>query len=200
MRLWIDTLIALLVTAVLGIVLTSGSDRADQAVRVVATADAAAQMQATARYQAIMSEAEEALAGLEPRRLPKLARHIDPAWFGDDRPINRLLADADRPWVDVAPAGDTAEHPPDPVLIHDDQAQFWFNPTTGVVRARVPMRATDAQTLELYEQANRVDLHALPAGLGPDRQPVAMVLPGDLEVTRASPTRPELVADALPGE
>jgi len=200
MRLWIDSLIALLLVAVLAIVVGSGSDRVESQARVEATADAVEQMGSSARYQAVMAEAAEALAGVEPQKLPELARHIDPAWFPDGRPINRLLNDADRPWIDVAPAGDTATHPPDPVLVRPAQAQFWFNPTTGQVRARVPMQATQSQTLALYRQANRVELDALPVTAEPDRQPIAMVLPGSLRVTQASPRQGELVADAPPAE
>ncbi|MEM0913993.1 MAG: hypothetical protein AAGB29_09895 [Planctomycetota bacterium] len=200
MRLWIDTLTALLLTGVLAIVLTSGSQRSEHVDKVEDTAAAVDRLQAVTRYQAIMREAADALEGIEPNRLPEMPRHIHPAWFGDNKPVNRLIDAPDRPWVDIAPVGDTAEHPPDPVLIHDAQAGFWFNPTTGVVRARVPMQATDAETLALYRDANAADLAELPLAIDPDRKPLAMVLPEELEVTRASPPPAELVPDALPGE
>jgi len=200
MRLWIDTLIALLLVTVLAIVVGSGSDRAEERARVEATADAVEQMRSIAQYQAVMAEAADALEGVEPQKLPELARHIDPAWFPEGRPVNRLLDSDDRPWMDLAPAGDTSSHPPDPVLIRPTQAQFWFNPTTGQVRARVPMQPTQTQTLALYRDANRVELDTLPVTAEPDRQPVAMVLPGNLRVTQASPQQGELVADALPAE
>jgi hypothetical protein len=204
MRLWIDTLIALLLVAVLGIVLATGSERVDQRSRIEATAAAVEQLRSTVRYQAVMTEAADALAGIAPGRLPELARHVDPTWFAGSAPVNLLADEPDRPWIDLAPVGDTSEHPPDPVLARSTQAQFWFNPTTGVVRARVPMQPTQAQTLAVYRDANRVALDALPDTPDPARQPVAMALPGDLEVTQASPQHaPSLadaIADALPVE
>ena len=63
---------------------------------------------------------------------------ILPQWFEDEqRPANVLLS-GDRPWIDVADAKDKSAHPPDPVAVSPQQAQFWYNANLGVIRARVP--------------------------------------------------------------
>ncbi|MEM6332475.1 MAG: hypothetical protein AAF823_03950 [Planctomycetota bacterium] len=195
MRLWIDTLIALLLTATLAVVLGFGSDDRVSRAEVLETSASAGSIEAMVRYQAVMAEAADAIAGVEPQRLPVLRPIVDPAWFGERKPVNRL-DDADRPWIDVAPPGDTGDHPPDPVLKRSTQAGFWFNPTTGAVRARVPMQGTAAATLELYNAVNAVGLSELPVAtdISFDRLPMAMALPGEVEVTRASPEPASVVA------
>ena len=40
-------------------------------------------------------------------------------------------------------------------------AQFWYNPRHGVIRARVPMAMSDAETLAIYNQVNGSNLQSL---------------------------------------
>lgn len=78
---------------------------------------------------------------------------IDPAWFEKHIPLNALVHD-NRPWLDVAKPGDTSDHPPDPVLYDPSQACFWYNPSRGIIRARVPRQNSLNQSLDLYNRVN----------------------------------------------
>lgn len=133
-----------------------------------------------------------------------------PEWFGDSLPANAMLpgvvSDAShrviaspRPWIDVAPPGDMATHPPDPVAVRRDQAQFWYNPNIGAFRARVPAHLGEAQALSLYNQLNGVQVAELHRDTDPARVPLAYT-PGTTpsatlasrepsEFERATPTR-----------
>ncbi|MEO1585350.1 MAG: hypothetical protein AAFR96_12375 [Planctomycetota bacterium] len=92
---------------------------------------------------------------------------IDPAWFGDDLPLNPLV-DADRPWLEVAARDQSGwEHPRPLFTIDRASAMFWYNPALGIVRARVPMQTTDGETLRLYNTINNASLSSInPATFG----------------------------------
>jgi hypothetical protein len=86
---------------------------------------------------------------------------IDPAWFGDDPPRN-VLVPPDRPWVEVAPPEDAELGDPElRVSLNSSLASFWYNPYQGIVRARVPLRINDAQTLDLYNRINGTAMASL---------------------------------------
>ncbi len=99
-------------------------------------------------------------------------KQIDPSWFGGAPPVN-VLSPEGSPWIDVAPPGDFAEHPPDPLLIEPGQAGIWYNPNNGVFRARAPALVTDRASLELYNRLNSVSLAELPFDGRRERQPIA---------------------------
>jgi len=89
---------------------------------------------------------------------------LQPQWFAYDPPHNSVVGPS-HPWLDVAPEGDMAWHPPDPVVDHSDQAGFWYNPNRGIFRARVPRQFTEQQTLALYNDLNEAGLRVLPEGV-----------------------------------
>ncbi|MEL7087958.1 MAG: hypothetical protein AAGL98_05875 [Planctomycetota bacterium] len=105
-----------------------------------------------------------------------------PDWFTGAPPTNGLLTGVDpdrvatagrsRPWIDVAPPGDKAAHPPDPVAVRRDQAQFWYNPNIGVFRARVAPTLNEVDALALYNELNGVELAALHRDADPHRVPL----------------------------
>lgn len=166
MRLVIDSLIALMLVAVLGGVLVMHS-RSKQADREMAdTQKALAALHERTAYQASV---RSALAGRQ-----EVMVQIDPAWFGEQMPVN-LLASADRPWIDLAPPGDLGDHPPDPLIYNQQQAAFWYNPTLNVFRARVEPGLSEAQTLERYNQVNGTSLLAFDEAPDPSRRPMAHV-------------------------
>lgn len=100
---------------------------------------------------------------------------VKPEWFGGKLPVNGLLlaGQPDRPWIDVAPPGDESIHPPDPVALRPDQAQFWYNPNIGLFRARVAATLSDSDALALYNQVNGVSLSELERDIDPQRIPLA---------------------------
>lgn len=97
---------------------------------------------------------------------------VMPGWFPDGLPIN-VLAGPDQPWIDLAPPGDHGMHPPDPIVTGPTQAGFWYNPTTGVFRARVQPQISEAETLALYNRINASALDALEEAPDPAREPLA---------------------------
>jgi hypothetical protein len=162
MRLTIDSLIALLLVGVLGLVLADyrSAMRKLEAERQVHLA------LSRLAQQARCHGAIEAPGG----RGPVFAATISPAWFKSQLPVNALAPGY--AWLDVAPAGDGADDPPDPVLRSRSQAGFWYNPNRGVVRARVPGQRGPAEALDLYNQLNNSGLKALPESAAAERRPV----------------------------
>lgn len=86
---------------------------------------------------------------------------IDPAWFDEELPDNPLL-DASHPWLEIAhEAHADLLHPPVRAASDHRYARFWYNPAHGIVRARVPRKASDAATLRLYNSVNGTNLMSL---------------------------------------
>jgi hypothetical protein len=160
MRLAIDSVVAVLLAGVLGLLLLDNRAAASRLERAGAVHLALAHLSEQARLHGSMAGAGGAV----------FPAFISPAWFAGDLPVNVLAPR--QPWLDVAPAGDGADHPPDPVLVDPGQAGFWYNPGRGVVRARVPARGGPAEARELYNQVNDSALKVLAAGDGAGRKPV----------------------------
>jgi hypothetical protein len=108
----------------------------------------------------------KALATASKERGPAaFPRELKAEWF--ERPLPRNpLAERERPWLELAPAGSEARHPPDPVLREPGQAGLWYNPERGRFRARVPPQLTGEATLRLYNKVNGTRLDRLPGGNG----------------------------------
>ena len=86
---------------------------------------------------------------------------IDPEWFLGNLPVNPLLS-ATHPWLEIAAEVDRGMvHPSNMTAPDTSVAQFWYNPYTGVVRARVPTGVSDATTLALYNRVNGTNLPSL---------------------------------------
>ncbi len=165
MRLLIDSMIVVMVVAIIvgAVVYRQESTRQDldlQAVR-----DGLAQFQEKLEFHGALWQVQDQGAGQYPPQ-------VMPGWF-QGRPPKNTLVTADRPWLDIAPLEDYNDQPPDPLTTQPGQASFWYNPTLGVVRARVPRQNTDRLTLELYNRVNGTFLTALPGGNDPDRAPLA---------------------------
>ena len=165
MRLAIDSLIALLLVGVLGLVLADYRVGAEKLERTSAVHLALARLSEQARGHAALPG-----SGTAGQNTPVFPPIISPAWFRSDLPLNVLAAQA--PWLDVAPAGDQSDNPPDPVLTSSAQAGFWYNPSRGLVRARVPAQRGGQETLELYNQINNCALKVLPASGDAARRPM----------------------------
>ncbi|MEM1097256.1 MAG: hypothetical protein AAGH92_00575 [Planctomycetota bacterium] len=174
-RLLIDSLVALAVVAVVGVFFLqqrSGEQTLAQEEQV--RANLALLHERTAFHGALRWGQM-----LEKDELPitKFPVEVLPEWFGGLTPSNVIAADdgqgGARPWLDVAPTDDFSEHPPDPVIVRPGQAGFWYNPNTGVFRARTPLEAGDALTLARYNRLNDTSLAALPRDTDPARRPLA---------------------------
>jgi len=166
MRLMIDTMIALMLTGVIAGGLFMHRQRATAVDQLQQVRAALATLHEKAEYHRTMAQLEQTLD------MAVEAQDISPQWFQDDLPIN-TFAPLDCPWLDLAPEGDVSGHPPDPVLVRDDQAGFWYNPNTGVFRARVLPQYSEAATVDLYNRVNAAAVTSLAYDDNPHRQPVS---------------------------
>ncbi|MEM1444776.1 MAG: hypothetical protein AAGF84_01870 [Planctomycetota bacterium] len=175
MRLLIDSLVALAVIAVVGVFFLqqrSGEQMLAQEQQVRANLELLHERTAlhgALRWGQMLDKNE--------RPLTQFPIEVLPEWFGGAKPGNVIAAidqeGGERPWLDIAPTGDMSEHPPDPVIVRPGQAGLWYNPNTGVFRARTPLEAGDALTLARYNRLNATSLAALTRDTDPTRQPLA---------------------------
>ena len=157
MRLFIDTLMALMLIALLGgLVWMKRDDQTQQAHREIARTEVRRFQQQIALQSALASVTDEQAA--HKRGYPPT---VDPAWFTDSLPENPLLDDS-HPWVEVAgPNEKDFTHPLQRVATSSSTAKFWYNPNNGVIRARVPLAISDAAALETYCFVNDCQLSDL---------------------------------------
>ncbi len=124
-------------------------------------------------------------------------RNISPTWFAEEPlapnngefavPIN-VMVPTEQPWLDVAPAGDLSDNPPDPIITNQRQAGFWYNPNRGLFRARVMQQNTDKLSLEIYNELNGTELRDVPLRTSPGHRPQAVPLtPGALVSNEPDP-------------
>jgi type II secretory pathway pseudopilin PulG len=153
MRLIVDILVVLMLMGILaGVVMHNRQARYVQDQRELARAELE-RFQQHIHYQAVASDAAAAQ--------PRYPESIDPEWFGGRLPRNPLLPEG-HPWVEVGSSGrKTAEHPASLIATDLNVAQFWYNPHTGIVRARVPAGISDAEALDLYNAVNSCALTSL---------------------------------------
>lgn len=146
MRLLLDSFLALTVVACLaGAVWYARTDHMDER-NVDMAQESVRRIQREVYLQAQLGQVE-----LTDKGMPV---SIDPHWFGDELPRNPLL-DENRPWLSVA--GDSELgfiHPRDLTADTEGRAAFWYNPDTGVVRARVPQTLSDEQIITQYNMVN----------------------------------------------
>lgn len=84
---------------------------------------------------------------------PAYPATVDSSWFsagpGLTHPENTFGVPAVE--VDSTP---NRTHPPDKVLDGSSAGAFWYNPTNGLIRARVAYVGSDAATLAYYNEVN----------------------------------------------
>jgi len=151
MRLFMDSVIALMLTAILaGMVWYKKVDQNNDAMRDIARTE-------VRRFQQQIA-LQSALAKVE-RNDRGYPATVDPDWFSTSLPANPLLG-VNHPWLEVAGADQKdLIHPPNRVAGSHLIAKFWYNPHTGTVRARVPAEVSDHAALEMY---NFINESALP--------------------------------------
>lgn len=146
MRLFMDSVIALMLTAILaGVVWYRKVDQTNHTMRETARSE-------VRRFQQQIA-LQSALAQVE-RNDRGYPLTVDPDWFKGSLPMNPLLG-VNHPWLEVAaPDQKDLLHPPNRIASSSLLAKFWYNPAAGVVRARVPAEVSDAAALELYNFVN----------------------------------------------
>lgn len=146
MRLVIDTLIAVMLVVVLGVLLLR--QRGEQAML-----DSVADVQQAIRT--IESQALYRVALGEVDATPnEFAVTLDAGWF-DAAPQNTLVPDHRiRPWSETAPEADMNRLHPRRITAAGSDASFWYNANRGIVRARVPDQMSQQATVDLYNLVN----------------------------------------------
>ena len=82
-------------------------------------------------------------------------------WFAEGLPAHPLI-ELGHPWLEVASVRQSDHVHPEVCIAHDSSvAKFWYNPGTGVVRARVPSGLTKDNALALYNRINQSELTSL---------------------------------------
>lgn len=168
MRLLIDSMILVLALMILVGAVMYRHTTAHQDLALQSVQEGLDEIHEKLEFQTALWQAKEDSVGPHPPQ-------VMPDWFKYGLPANALVNETeDRPWLDIAPLGDYSDQPPDPLALEPGQAQFWYNPALGIVRARVPRQTTDRQTLDLYNRVNGTTLSRLPSDLDPDRAPLAL--------------------------
>ena len=209
MRLYVDSLFALLVTGVLAGFLLFGHKRN----RMLVTSLIALML--TAVLASILIHQHEsrivesrhrrvrdsllalhekaaligALAVKSNSAADPFATEISPVWFRNEGLPMNIMVSGRHPWIDIAPAADEAVHPPDPVILRQEQAGFWYNPSNGIFRARVSSQDSERATRDLYNKLNGTALLELPTSSDPTRTPKPLFPPIDDAVTEAALTQ-----------
>lgn len=157
MRLFIDTLVALMLIALLGGFLwLKRENQTETSQRDIARTEVRRFQQQIALQSALASVTGDKTS--HDRSYPPT---VDPAWFTDSLPDNPLLNET-HPWVEVAgPHEKDLTHPLQRVATSSLAAKFWYNPNNGIVRARVPMAISDAAALDMYCYVNECQLSDL---------------------------------------
>ena len=150
MRLITDTLVALMLVGLVAGVVVYQHRKRDLEQRVQTTRAAVERFQSQINLQAAMEKVT-----LTQRGYPQTVKL---EWFDGDLPGNSLLGET-YPWVEIASSSRRDRlHPVNRMATTHEVAQFWYNPYTGVVRARVPDSVSDATALRLYNRVNSSDL------------------------------------------
>jgi hypothetical protein len=131
------------------------------------------------------------------------AKHVDPEWFNEP-PKNALVrAEGVRcPWIDQPMGSYRSRFNPVYIVADEDRAAFWYNPSRGVVRARVPRQLSQQATVDLYNRVNGTALHIDEVAWNHDRKTAWVDSgPPDAVVTNEDPARADSAAPnaARPG-
>jgi hypothetical protein len=153
MRLLIDSLVAMMLAALLGAIVLSNRSEQDWYRDVETATVDLHRLQREVYLQAALAEVP-----LTDRGFPVT---VDPEWFEGGLPRNPLLG-PDHPWLEVASSGQqNLMHPPQRMAGDRTIAKFWYNPYQGVVRARVSSEMSEQEALALYNQINGCRLPSL---------------------------------------
>lgn len=149
MRLLVDTVIALTLVGVLAAMLLQQRHDQEQLARVAAVQEAIRAIHGQALYRAAIHDSESLSNGY--------SRFIDTAWFSPP-PANLLLNSGAYRWIDYPDESGRERFNPICIVAHGQRGAFWYNGYRGIVRARVPMQATDQATVDLYNLVNGTSL------------------------------------------
>lgn len=150
MRLMIYSLVALMLVGVLGGRMLQNRAEREVEEQIEHVHKEVKRFQSQIMLQAALEQVE-----LTDRGFPAT---IKPQWFLGNLPSNPLVGSG-HAWLEIASESQrNLEHPLALTASSRDVAQFWYNPYTGKVRARVPAWISDAKPLEMYNRINECNL------------------------------------------
>lgn len=153
MRILLDLIAVLTATGLAVAVFTFERKRTESDAKISLAASDLRRLELEIKYRSVTKTAE-----LNELGWPDT---VDPAWFDTDPPHNCLVSDR-RPWLEICSADDADQvHPRVRLAVDETLAGFWYNPYQGVVRARVPVMLSDADSIALYNRVNRSALLSL---------------------------------------
>jgi len=153
MRLIVDSLVAVMLSAILAAVVFSNREEKAGQEQVQAARDAIHAITRQIKLKVALGEVELNERGH--------ATAIDPEWFEGRLPENPYVGDG-HPWLEIAGVAQIdMDHPPNRLATDYAVAKFWYNPANGTVRARVPATVSDARALALYNSINDCNLQKL---------------------------------------
>ncbi len=146
MRILLDTLIAMTLIGILGGLVWQNREHAEFLAQRDATREEVRRFQQQIHLQVALARVAQSDCTFPDT--------IDSGWFNGNIPRNTLLG-VEHPWVEVIQVDpDDNSAPPHRIAWNTDDAAFWYNPTTGIIQARVPGGVSDAASLELYNYIN----------------------------------------------
>jgi hypothetical protein len=153
MGLLYDTLIAAMLAAIFAIiVLHNRADSAENSARELAREDVR-RFQQEITLQTALAKVKHDERGYPPT--------IETSWFNGQLPKNPLIS-PDHPWLEIAGTDQKdLDHPVERIAAEKSVASFWYNPCTGILRARVPAGISDSAALDLYNYINDCNLPEL---------------------------------------
>ena len=107
MRLLIESMAAVTLIAVFGIVIVDRREQEQSEADAQFVASALDRLHEVTDYRTALAVAEAA-----PGEATAVVA-IRPEWFGESLPTN-VLVEQNQPWIDIAPPGDRSSHPPRP--------------------------------------------------------------------------------------
>lgn len=123
---------------------------ADDAARIAETRSALERLSSRLTFQSMLSEQAASV-----RPYPDT---IDPSWFEPKLPRHGFIDDS-HPWIEVAGPDERGRaHPKSIVALAPAQGGFWYDPTQGLIRARVPGGLLDADAIALYNALNGTEV------------------------------------------
>jgi hypothetical protein len=151
MRLAVDSVIALMLVGILTGICWQRVQSQHELADILSVQESMSVIMGQAVMKPAVGRAEAAATGH--------ALRIEAEWF-ERPPENRLLAmeSVAAPWIESAPHSLQNTFNPRRIVADDRHAAFWYNPYRSLIRARVPMRLSQQETVELYNLVNGTSL------------------------------------------
>lgn len=147
MRLMVDSVIAVMLIGILGGVLWNHRLEQQEIDHVLSVQESMSAIMAQSMLHAASGQAAASPAGY--------ALTVNPEWF-ERAPGNMLLL-SERviaPWLEPVEHAQQNTFNPRRIVADERHAAFWYNPFRCLIRARVPMRLSQEETIELYNLVN----------------------------------------------